>query len=166
MENTFLKKIALADDFKATRLTELIGEMIIESGISAARLYGAAADDFKSAISLNTISNLLSKAGGEPVPESDAVSMARGTLVLLANDETFAPVLSAAFEKYEEDDNRLFAGIILSTGAVMTLLMLVAATEFEIKGKNWFVRKNQVSAAQIKAIKEMMPSLLKKENNE
>lgn len=154
-----LKKVALTDDFKATRLVGILETMLAETEPVWRDLHAATENEFKETLPLDNVIGLLRDHGASLLADADAVTTARLLLVLFAEEDTLAPMLSAAFERYEGDDTEMVASIIVTTGAVVALLMLVAATEFEIKGRNWSIRKGAVSAEQIKAIKDLLPKL-------
>ena len=161
MKTSNLKQLALANDFEASQIVEVVFELIARSGIELAELMDAATPEIKDTLEAAGLSQVPTDRIDTILQPELAASTSRALLVALAEDNDASSLLNAAIEHYVVSDTRLKAGVSLRLGAVIAVLMVLASCEVEITGDNWRVHKQIVSPQQVEVISEIVSGLAK-----
>lgn len=151
---TALEKLALADDYTVIRAIEHLSIGLFEDvGTDFSDLIKTSAIDGKPLLSEEDI-KLLVQSDSEELTAGNSVVVARKLMFLLARNTHLSELVSEALVNWNDDRKKV--GLILAGGLVASLLMLIASTEFEYKGENFYFRKEVVDYEQIRAVADIL----------
>jgi hypothetical protein len=147
------ERLRTMDDFQVVRFFEAFGQQLVADAHTSF-------DDIKTSVPGSTrslpewrrVEGLTPEQAAHILGPAQAAETARGILLHLADDPTFGPLMAGFLASYRDDE--LVADVILAVGLVATVLLIVAATEFEGKIGGVKFKKGKVDPKVIKALVE------------
>jgi hypothetical protein len=146
-------RINAMDDFQVMRFFEHFGrELLGQIDAPLDQLLAGVPAALRKEAVFTHIEQLGEADAERAMPAADAVLFVRGTLLQLADDRQFAPLLDAILADYRDD--AMVVDIILAVGFAASMVLLVATTGIEIRIGNVKIKKETASADMVRAILE------------
>jgi hypothetical protein len=156
--NEAIKLIALANDYKVVRAFEYLSKKLsktlqpqLGSMINNLSCEGLIFSD-------EMIMSIIENNESEKLSEGDSITLSRTILYLFASAPELEDFTIDALENFPDDTK--IVGTIITLGVVASLLLIVSSTEFEYKGKHFYIKKNKTSVEDIKAMSDLLKNLL------
>ena len=162
---TVRQRIEALDDYEVVRFLEHFGQQLFQGmTVSVDQVRAGIPDEVQKIPEFGRIATMSESEAARALAPADSVALARTTLLGLAEDETFGPLLERALDSYR--DQEMFADVILSAGFVASMLLMTATVEFEGSAFGIKFRKRKADADLVKAITEPLANALSRRPGE
>lgn len=145
MNSNLLTGIQQLDDYQANRLLQSIGEELFHAlQATGEQLQASVPDAVRVLPAYQAITGLTPEAKEPALKREDAGEVARGILLVMAQDEALVPALEAVTDECRDD--WLAADVILAAGSAASMILIAARTSFTATYKNVEIGKETASA--------------------
>jgi hypothetical protein len=152
-------KINELDDVQVVRFFEHFGQQLFAGmDVSVEQIKDGIPDSIRAIPGFSDIENLSPDQAERLISPSESAALARNTLLILADDETLAPLVETALESYS--DNEMVVDVILAVGFVASMLMITATTQVEGQMFGIKFKKSKADAKLVRAITEPFANAL------
>jgi hypothetical protein len=153
-------KINELDDVQIVRFFENFGQQLFAGmDVSLEQIKEGIPASIRAIPGFSQIENLSPDEAERLISPSESAALARNTLLILADDETLAPLVETALENYS--DNEMVVDVILAAGFVASVLLVAATTEFEGEIFGVKFKKGKADADLVRAITDSFANVLK-----
>lgn len=156
---TIKDRIEKMDDFQVVRFFEYFGQQVFEgSTASLDEIKDGVPEATRALPSFQQLESLTEEEAERLLDLSQSAGVARGMLLVLADDERFALLIEAALDSYS--DTEMVAEVVLAVGFAVSLVLMAATTE--LKGSFFGVKgvKGAATPEMIRAITEPFANMV------
>lgn len=147
------ERIQELDDFQVTRFFEHFSRQLVGgASVSLNQIKEGIPEDVRTVEGFEQVENLTPDLADRSLDSSVSAAIARNTLLNLAGDPEFGPLIERALDTYRDDE--LVADVILAVGLVTSILLIAATTEFEGEVAGITFRKGKADLETVKVITE------------
>jgi hypothetical protein len=133
-------------------------EVLSLPGASLERVVGGIPEPIRAIDGLARIERLTPDEAEQLLNLKTSAALARGILVELARDETFAPLIDTALASYRDD--RMMADVVLALGLAASMVLIAATTELEGEVFGIKFKKGAASPEIVKNLAEIVKNLV------
>jgi hypothetical protein len=156
---TIKDRIEKMDDFQVVRFFEYFGQEVIEgSTASLDQIKSGVPEATRTLPGFQRLETLSEEEAERLLDLSQSATVARGMLLVLADDECFAPVIEAALASYS--DSEMVAEVVLAVGFAVSLVLMAATSELKGSVFGITLKKRAATPEMIKAITEPFTSMV------
>ena len=156
MSAGLLERIDELDDRKLIRVLEFYSVRLFEGvETSPLEILGGIPAEFRERAPFERVLEMSGRERAHPLPETESVALAGELLRGFARDPTFAPSLAQALDEYRDDT--LMAGVNLTTGIAVSMIIIAATTTFRGTVGSFEVAKEAADASLIEAVLKYFP---------
>lgn len=156
---TIKDRIEKMDDFQVVRFFEYFGEQVFEgSTASLDQIKDGVPEATRALPAFQRLENLTEEETERLLDLSQSAGVARGMLLVLADDERFAPVIQAALDSYS--DTEMVAEVVLAVGFAVSLVLMAATSELKGNVFGITLKKGAATPEMIRAITEPFSNMV------
>lgn len=158
MSEQLYERIQQLDDHTSIRLLEAFSDRVFEGmETPVGEMVNNVIPEVKNTAFFQQALSLSEAEQSRPLPEQQSAEIARTLLLVFALDPDMAPVLAQTLDDYRDD--RLMVGAILATGIAVSMIIVAATTQLEIKTANTKIIKKPLSEDLQKTLLNALPKV-------